>query len=188
MLDMRNTALGSRHFHSEGTNTSPDVVTWALPSIITISEEDASGVPTPHPGYIELPPSKTRVSLQDMITTSIALRSNLEVDIESPSSAWSTLLFPPGSSSPTKSSLSLPPESVGGDEGAQLPSHVAEAISSLQREVLLLRNELNFELWLSRENVQHIGRLHQDRILSKSAEVERQGLVRLLVLFLPATC
>ncbi|KIJ16895.1 hypothetical protein PAXINDRAFT_168330 [Paxillus involutus ATCC 200175] len=176
MLDMHNTALGSRHFHSEGTNTSPDVVTWALPSIITISEEDASGVPTPHPGYIELPPSKTRVSLQDMITTSIALRSNLEVDIESPSSAWSTLLFPPGSSSPTKSSLSLPPESVGGDEGAQLPSHVAEAISSLQREVLLLRNELNFELWLSRENVQHIGRLHQDRILSKSAEVERQGL------------
>jgi len=39
-----------------------------------------------------------------------------------------------------------------------------------------LKNELNFELWLSRENVQHVGRLYQERILSKNAEVERQGL------------
>jgi len=46
----------------------------------------------------------------------------------------------------------------------------------LQREVLLLRNELNFELWSSRENVKHIGRLYQDRVLSKTAEMERQGL------------
>jgi len=46
----------------------------------------------------------------------------------------------------------------------------------LQREILLLRNELNFELWVSRENVKHIGRLYQDHILSRSAEAERQGL------------
>ncbi|KIJ69236.1 hypothetical protein HYDPIDRAFT_24089 [Hydnomerulius pinastri MD-312] len=177
MLDVRNTALGSRHFHSEGTSTTPDItVANTLPSIIAIPKEDLSGIPTPHPGHIDLPPAKTRVSLQNMITTSVALKSNLDVDIESPTTAWSTLLFPPGSSSPSKGSINLPPESVSGSEGAQLPSHVAEAISSLQREVLLLRNELNFELWLSRENVQHIGRLHQDRILSKNAEVERQGL------------
>ncbi|KAF9246273.1 hypothetical protein BU15DRAFT_70380 [Melanogaster broomeanus] len=176
MLDMRNTTLGSRHSHSQGTSTGPDVVTGNLPSLLTSTEEDTSGAPTPHPGHIELPSSKTRVSLQDTITTSIALKSNLEVDIESSSASWSTLLFPSGSSSPAKASIGLPTESVGGDDGTQLPSHVAEAISSLQREVLLLKTELNFELWLSKENVQHIGRLHQDRILSKNAEVERQGL------------
>jgi hypothetical protein len=59
----------------------------------------------------------------------------------------------------------------------KLPSHVAQAISDLQREVIHLRNELNFEVWLSRENVRHIGRLYQDQILSKNAEMERQGLV-----------
>lgn len=62
----------------------------------------------------------------------------------------------------------------------ELPSHVTRAIASLQREVVLLRNELNFELWLSRENVQHVGRLYQERSLSNNAEVERQGLVRIL--------
>lgn len=63
----------------------------------------------------------------------------------------------------------------------ELPSHVTRAIASLQREVVLLRNELNFELWLSRENVQHVGRLYQERSLSNNAEVERQGLVRILM-------
>lgn len=175
MLNVHNTALGSR-FSSmsiEGTDASFDF----LPSIV-MTPDNISGVPTPHPGHISLPPVKPRVSLQDMVTTSVALKSNLEVDIENPSMPWSALLFPPGGSSPTKASIKLPPESNGEYEGAQLPSHVGEAISNLQREVLLLRSELNFELWLSRENVRHIGRLHQDHVLSKNAEADRQALVR----------
>lgn len=48
---------------------------------------------------------------------------------------------------------------------------------TLHRQVLILRNELDLELWLSKENIKHIGRLYQDKILSKSAEAERQGLV-----------
>lgn len=177
MLNVRSIALGSRFSSIEGTDMTPDIQTMALP-LTLISPEDISGVPTPHPGHISLPPVKTRVSLQDMITTSVALKSNLDIDIENPSMPWSALLFQPGSSSPTKGSIKLPPESVGGEEGAQLPSHVAEAISSLQREALLLRSELNFELWHSRENVRHIGRLHQDHVLSKNAEADRQALVR----------
>ncbi|KAF8559821.1 hypothetical protein OG21DRAFT_1453262 [Imleria badia] len=176
MLNIRNIALGSRTSFIETTDATPSLQTVGLPSIV-MTPEDISGVPTPHPGHIGLPPVKTRVSLQDMITTSVALKSNLEVDIEHPGMPWSALLFPPGTSSPTKASIKLlPPESVGGDEGTQLPSHVAEAISSLQHEVLLLRTELNFELWRSRENVRHIGRLHQDHVLSKNAEADRQAL------------
>ena len=178
MLNIRNITLGSRSPSIEGSDTTPDLRTVGLPSIV-MTPEDISGMPTPHPGHIGLPPAKTRVSLQDMISTSVALKSNLEVDVEHPSMPWSALLFPPGSSSPTKASIKLPPESVGGDEGTQVPSHVAEAISSLQHEVLLLRSELNFELWQSRENVRHIGRLHQDHVLSKNAEADRQALVRI---------
>lgn len=171
MLDVRNTALGSKQFCA-------DIVSAAAePSLLastTIFDGDTSTAPTPHPGYAELPAAKPRVSLESMITASVALKSNLDVEIETPTAAWSSLLFPTGSNSPTKRAFDMPSEPNTYNE--QLPSHIAQAISGLQREVLLLRNELNFELWLSRENVKHIGRLYQDRILSKNAEVEQQGL------------
>lgn len=171
MLDVRNTALGRKQFCA-------DIVSAAAePSLLestTIFDGDTSTAPTPHPGYAELPAAKPRVSLESMITASVALKSNLDVEIETPTAAWSSLLFPTGSNSPTKRAFDMPSEPNTYNE--QLPSHIAQAISGLQREVLLLRNELNFELWLSRENVKHIGRLYQDRILSKNAEVEQQGL------------
>jgi hypothetical protein len=175
MLDVRNTALGSKQFCADIASAA------AEPSLLdstTIFDGDTSTAPTPHPGYVELPSAKPRVSLESMITASVALKSNLDVEIEAPTAAWSSLLFPAGSNSPTKRAFDVPSEPNTYNE--QLPSHIAQGISGLQREVLLLRNELNFELWLSRENVKHIGRLYQDRILSKNAEVEQQGLVCVL--------
>jgi len=172
MLDVRNAALGSRHPSAD----NPLATTEPLMLESARSDSDTSTAPTPHPGYAELPATKPYVSLDNMITTSVALKSNLDLEIEPPTASWPSLLFPPGSNSPSKRAVDLPPESnTFRDE--QLPSHIAQAISGLQREVLLLRSELNFELWLSRENVKHIGRLYQDRILSKNAEVEQQGLV-----------
>lgn len=55
------------------------------------------------------------------------------------------------------------------------------AISSLQREVLLLRNELNFELWLKKQHLSHMGKLHRDRIVARSEEAERQNLVSVVI-------
>ncbi|KAH7914969.1 hypothetical protein BJ138DRAFT_242278 [Hygrophoropsis aurantiaca] len=170
MLDVHNTTLGIRQ-----TVTALGVEPQSPIEPIIVNTDDTSTVPTPHPGFIDLPTNKPRVSLQSMIDTSVILKSNIDVDIDTPRVSWSSVLFPFPGSSPSKSNINLP-ESSSFQEQEQLPSHVVEAISALQREVLLLRNELNFELWLSRENIQHIGRLHQDRILSKNAEVERQGL------------
>lgn len=171
MLDVRNTALGSKQFCADIASVAAES---SLLESTTLFDGDTSTAPTPHPGYVELPAAKPRVSLESMITASVALKSNLDVEIEAPTAAWSSLLFPTGSNSPTKRAFDAPPDP--NTYNGQLPSHVAQAISGLQREVLLLRNELNFELWLSRENVKHIGRLYQDRILSKNAEVEQQGL------------
>ncbi|KAG0705958.1 hypothetical protein DFH29DRAFT_235684 [Suillus ampliporus] len=172
MLDIRNTALGRKQRSAEISSAAvePSILKSAI-----IPEGDNSTTPTPHPGYAELPAAKTRVSLESMITASVALKSSLDVEIEAPTAAWSSLLFPRGSNSPTKRAFDMPTEPHICNED-HLPSHVAQALSGLQREVLLLRNELNFELWLSRENVKHIGRLYQERILSKNAEVEQQGL------------
>lgn len=51
-----------------------------------------------------------------------------------------------------------------------------EALSILQRDVLILKNQLNFEIYLKELVQQHVGRLHQDKIVSRSEEAERQGL------------
>jgi hypothetical protein len=134
---------------------------------------------------INLSSGKAVLSLQDMIDTTIALKSNLDLEVIQPSSQWPHALFTSQSISSTSTST---PSSSLSSSSTPIPFiptahedknalHVAQAISGLQREVLLLRNDLNFELWLSRENAKRIGQLYLDRILVKAAEVERQGLV-----------
>ncbi len=115
---------------------------------------------------------QTVISLEDMISTSVALRYDANVEILAPTSAWTRRLF--HRTDTPREVRGSPPQSTPKDPSS---SHVPEAISALQREVLLLRNELNLEQWLSRENAKHIGRLYHDRVLSKNAEAERQGLV-----------
>lgn len=204
MLDLRNAAFGMRERHPEfnlnirhedhSGREIPYINTPAL--LFDGDEEGGTGGPTPHPVELELTPGQARISLSDMIATSVALKSNLDVEILKPSTPWPSGLFPTATSSPSKGSISLPPESESSSlllpesqiQEQSLPIHVVQAISGLQREVLLLRNELNFELWLSRENVKHIGRLYQNKILSKNAEAERQGLVSLHFSYIKQDC
>ncbi|KAF8955458.1 hypothetical protein BDZ97DRAFT_1857834 [Flammula alnicola] len=122
---------------------------------------------------IDLSSGKAVLSLQDMINTTIALKSNLDLEVIQPTSQWPHSLFSTNSVTHSEDTDMPAIPEVNQDLNA---AHVAQAISGLQRELLLLRNDLNFELWLSRENAKHIGRLYQDRILMKTAEAERQGL------------
>ncbi|KAJ7105763.1 hypothetical protein C8R43DRAFT_1100098 [Mycena crocata] len=178
MLDVRNTALGLRErYQAQGLTVNHRQSPSATPSI---SGSDDGGK-TPMLTMGRTTTGETRISLKDMIATSLVLKSTLNVEIEPAVSQWPGSLFAPAiGGSPAVHHNTLPvamqaTHDPAGDPDA-LPGHIAQAISGLQREVLLLRNELNFELWLSRENVKHVGRLYQDRILSRDAEVERQGL------------
>lgn len=172
MLDIRNLSIGAKErYELEGKKP-------------VVTSSDASSTPTGTGGGspnedkpvrllrpIDLSSGKAVISIQDMVEASVALKSNIDLEILKPTSSvksgFMTRAF--ASAGP-----STPPNaSSDGDSSA----HVAQAISGLQREVLLLRNELNFELWHSRENSKHIGRLYKDRILMRTAESERQGLV-----------
>ena len=178
MLDIRNLAVGIRTRYSLDKQDS---------SSTTSKESDDPPDVTDGPRFlrpIDLSSGRTVISLQDMIHTTIALKSNLDLQVIQPSSAWSPAVF---SSTPVSSPLN-PSSSSQGSSYSQGPSSsqglstslVAQAISGLQREILLLRNDLNFELWLSRENAKHISRLYQDQILMRTAETERQALVSVL--------
>lgn len=60
---------------------------------------------------------------------------------------------------------------------SDISSETKLLLAALKREVLLLRNELNFELFLKQQHLQHIGRLHREHVLDSSVEAERQQLV-----------
>ncbi|CCM02390.1 uncharacterized protein FIBRA_04488 [Fibroporia radiculosa] len=202
MLDMRNAALGIQQRAPAVLSTDPVSPPSPVPVPVvhpssTSAHASLVSSPTIRPEELSMPAlggvsGKPRVSLQDMISVSVALKSGLDVEVVHPSTSWSAGSI---SSHPTTRSPSLDvvrEETEKTDvqqrqeESAQIaqastsgqptPTHIGQALAGLQREVLLLRNELNFELWNARENVKHIGRLYQDRVLSKTAEVERQGL------------
>ncbi|KAF7322880.1 HATPase-c domain-containing protein [Mycena chlorophos] len=141
MLDVRNTALGLRERY--GTAKPAE------------SQPEIDAAPKP---------AMQSISLGTMIATSIALKSNLDVDVSPTTDQWPESLF------------ARPAYKTPSADDGQVPRHVARAISALQREILMLRSELNFELWLGRENVKHVGRLYSAHIVSRDAEVERQGL------------
>ena len=157
----------------------------------------SSSLETVHPAGDSLEPAaptRLKVSLSGMVATSVALKSGLDIEVVDASSSWASTLFPlqpqtrspsrvpRDSSQPSEEAVEAPstpaqPEHEPSGDGS-IPKHVAQAISALQREVLLLKNDLNLELWTARENVKHIGRLYKERVLSRNEEVERQGLVR----------
>ncbi|KAJ1020767.1 hypothetical protein NDA16_004158 [Ustilago loliicola] len=68
---------------------------------------------------------------------------------------------------------SLPSAAIGAMSGR---GSDASIISFLQRENLLLRNELNFELYLKEQHLRHIGRLHREKVTDTALEAERQNL------------
>lgn len=168
LLDVRTNALAIR---SRNSDPSSDYESSLSDQPTTSDEEDGKTARSLH--STEHSSRKLVISLQDMINTSLILKSHSELEIAKPVAQWPYALF--ASSSRSRSAGPSPEASPGADIGNM--AHVSHAISSLQREILLLRNELNFELWLSRENVKHIGRLYQERILRSVTEAERQGLV-----------
>ena len=181
MLDIRNLAVGIRTRYDSDEESS---------SAATLAQPDGAPGATDDPQFlrpIDLSSGKVVISLQDMINTTVALKSNLDLEVIQPSSSWSPAIFSNTTVQPLldQDSPSEHNEDQNHiDDQNNIPA--VTAISGLQRQILLLRNDLNFELWLSRENAKHIGRLYQDQILMRTAETERQGLVCILFLNLTA--
>ncbi|KDR81843.1 hypothetical protein GALMADRAFT_221714 [Galerina marginata CBS 339.88] len=168
MLDIRNLAVGLQARYISG-----DLQPSLQPSTFHVNESSQEESPPRFMKPVDLSSGKAIISLQDMIDTTVALKSNLDLEVIQPTAQWPHSLFSTITVPPSEEENRSPMSILEQDPNA---SHIAQAISGLQREVLLLRNDLNFELWLSRENAKHIARLYQDRILMKTAEAERQGL------------
>ncbi|KAG9064659.1 hypothetical protein KI688_002917 [Linnemannia hyalina] len=58
----------------------------------------------------------------------------------------------------------------------QLNREYREIIVHLERDLLMAKNELNFELFLKQQHIQQISKVHRAHVLDASVEAERQNL------------
>ncbi len=170
MLDIHNHTLNATERQAELADT-----TVKPSSSRSVNSDNDAGEPMDAP--LDFLSRKAPMPLQEMISASFALKSNINLGAEKPIPQLPQFVFTPNSMPPSRGSVRSFSPNESKDQN--VPSHILQVVTSLQREVLLLRNELNFELWLSRNNIKHISRMYQDRSLVKSAEAERQGLVGL---------
>ncbi|KAI8083147.1 Hamartin protein-domain-containing protein [Halteromyces radiatus] len=146
------------------------------------------------PGHQVLSPPSTNKGTSDTLDSSTkqpmifnilqlhrALKSGAEVLIGD--DIWEASLehiTSPASSSCTSPNLKDAPTSLMDHQlNAAIGDSSSETrllIAALKREVLLLRNELNFELFLKQQHLQHIGRLHREHVMDSTVEAERQQL------------
>ena len=185
-LDLRNfiVSMLARYHPSHGQGNHASQATQETSTSDTSTEAgnnnshtstDYTSTPTQFIRSIDISSGKAVIFLQDMINTTIALKSNLDVEVVQPSSLQGAHSLFQTNSIPSSGHIQTGPSNSEDEDSNS--ARVAQAVSGLQREILLLRNDLNFELWLSRENAKHMGRLYEDRVVMKNTEAERQGLV-----------
>lgn len=139
----------------------------------------------------------TAISVQQLVDMHLALKSGFPLEITSKSAQGASTTPRAGSPSrilPTFETAAdtlseqLSEERTGGSGSpmSQAPTsspHNAgklkdDAITLLQRDNLLLMNELNFELFLRRQHLAQVAALHTENINSRKSEMDRQRMVR----------
>ncbi|KIL68561.1 hypothetical protein M378DRAFT_120766 [Amanita muscaria Koide BX008] len=170
MLDVHNYALGALKCRPEAAQGNSSKSNAA-----SVADNSDANEPIHRVLPLDKSSGSLSMSLPAMVNSSFALKSNLNLVAEE-SASKSHQSNPPSSSLPPSMDAGEAREIFDEGNDISVPPQYLQAVARLQSEVLLLRNELNFELWLSRENVKHISRLFLDRSSIKSAEAERQGL------------
>jgi hypothetical protein len=73
--------------------------------------------------------------------------------------------------------LDVPIRSMAGSMPSAQVDIQTQSIASLQREVVLLQNDLNFERYLKLQHLSHIGQLQRKHIKEATAEADTQNLI-----------
>jgi hypothetical protein len=111
-----------------------------------------------------------------------------------PQDAMDSPTLPPAKETKTHNLLGAPPtapqnfiakqpsldafaQSVTGPNSPTNTEFRGQTMASLQREIMLLRNDLNFERYLKLQHLTHIGQLQRKHIKEATAEAETQNLI-----------
>ncbi|KAF8742024.1 Tuberous sclerosis 1, partial [Rhizoctonia solani] len=141
----------------------------AKPAKIPLPPSPAGSIqppPPPQPQPQPADPSASPKSTGGRSEKSLEIMINTHATLTAPPGPLLFLADTPAPAAPASTTVSPRPRHAMAEE----------ALSILQRDVLILRNQLNFEIYLKELVQQHVGRLHQDKIVSRSEEAERQSL------------
>ncbi|KAI9770627.1 MAG: hypothetical protein M1840_003219 [Geoglossum simile] len=121
--------------------------------------------------------SNTEAKLQDMLHTQESLRSSVHQSLPNESV---NSLNPQETPSPGLDAYinSLAQSTVARSPAVRPASSDSQGNTAfLQREVMLLRNDLNFERYLKQQHISHIGQLQRKHIREATVEAETQNLI-----------
>ncbi|KAI9794456.1 MAG: hypothetical protein M1816_005526 [Peltula sp. TS41687] len=126
------------------------------------------------PAHLVPPPAENKV--REMLQTQELLRSILQ---QPPTTEAGGVSTAPVTTSPQLSAYvnSLANMANRSPVIRPISSESRNDMALLQREVLLLRNDLNFERFLKQQHLSHIGQLQRKHIREATAEAETQNLI-----------
>ncbi|KAI8259492.1 Tuberous sclerosis 1 protein-like protein [Colletotrichum sp. SAR11_239] len=122
----------------------------------------------------QLNPSSSHTHLQEMIHSNKVIKSGLHQSLANDSVP--SLALSHQDSAAEKSSTQLPPP----PPAISAPSSATDGqtqIAFLQRQLLLLQNDLNFERYLKQQHMAHIGELRRRQVQEAASEAETQNLI-----------
>lgn len=128
--------------------------------------------------HMRVPASRT--SLQDMLNSQKNLRGIFKQPLVNGSShsVASSNLYEETESAADLQPQSLEEQSLDLRPASWQPaSNAGDYVASLQREILLLRNDLNFERYLKQQHLSHIGQLRRLHVREATVEAETQNLI-----------
>ncbi|CAI2179751.1 10446_t:CDS:10 [Funneliformis geosporum] len=116
-------------------------------------------------------PLSQAISMKEIMEVHKALKSGADIVVGD--DPWASKIISYSNSLSSSHPIS-PPENNA--PPLKPTTNIQASVAFLQREIMLLRNELNFEFYLKQQHLQHIGRLHRDHVLDSTVEAERQNL------------
>ncbi|CAG8665650.1 9630_t:CDS:10 [Funneliformis caledonium] len=116
-------------------------------------------------------PLSQAISMKEIMEVHQALKSGADIVVGD--DPWASKIISYSNSLTSNHPIS-PPENNA--PPLKPTTNIQASVAFLQREIMLLRNELNFEFYLKQQHLQHIGRLHRDHVLDSTVEAERQNL------------
>jgi len=146
-------------------------------SIDTRTREPTAGDSPTLPPHLVISTSQTE--LQDMINSNKAIKSG-ELHQSLANDSVPSLSLSHHESIAEKAAparpLPLPGQPSQGTPSPPAPD-AAELIAELRRQLLLLKNDLNFERYMKQQHMAHIGTLRRREVREAASESDTQGLI-----------
>ncbi|OHE93954.1 hypothetical protein CORC01_10741 [Colletotrichum orchidophilum] len=122
----------------------------------------------------QLVPSSSHTHLQDMIQSNKAIKAGLHQSLANDSVPSLALSHPDSAAEKTTGHMPPPMPVIS------TPTSTTDGqsqVAHLQRQILLLHNDLNFERYLKQQHMAHIGELRRKQVREAASEAETQNLI-----------